>query len=279
VAEAERHRADLEEQVREARAARERLRQEWDTAQREATALRGALAEARAQLEALRDAPPPAPPPDELATETDWVWRENERLEEELRGARGRVEELEAELRNCKENLALLGSAHTPAPAPPPAPHPAETRRFGRVADALRAAAEEFADVLTVWERATQSAEESSFASPAKVFRALEAIAQVGRDYFARQGGGPGMGPLDQAFKERVPFKYSAFESQTTLSLYGSARVFRHGTQSRQMQRHLTLGGGATNNCLQIYFEFDEASRRVLIGYCGRHLPYYGQRT
>jgi len=37
--------------------------------------------------------------------------------------------------------------------------------------------------------------------------------------------------------------------------------------------------GGQTNNCLQIYFEFDHESERVLIGYCGRHLPYAGQRT
>jgi hypothetical protein len=45
------------------------------------------------------------------------------------------------------------------------------------------------------------------------------------------------------------------------------------------MQRHLTLGGGTTNNCLQIYFEFDDDSRCVLIGSCGRHLPYHHQRT
>jgi hypothetical protein len=45
------------------------------------------------------------------------------------------------------------------------------------------------------------------------------------------------------------------------------------------MQRPLTLGGGDTNNCLQIYFDFDDASQHVLIGYCERHLPYYRQRT
>ncbi len=64
-----------------------------------------------------------------------------------------------------------------------------------------------------------------------------------------------------------------------TLGLHGTDRVFHHQGQSRQMVRHLTLGGGSTNNCLQIYFEFDEETRRVLIGYCGRHLPYASQRT
>jgi hypothetical protein len=45
------------------------------------------------------------------------------------------------------------------------------------------------------------------------------------------------------------------------------------------MQRHLTLGGGGTNSCLSIYFEFDDANQRVVIGYRGRHLPYSNQRT
>ncbi len=101
----------------------------------------------------------------------------------------------------------------------------------------------------------------------------------MGRAYFAAQNGGPPLGPIDLAFRSRVPFKYTAFESETTLSIYGAERCFRHDGQSRQIQRHLTLGGGQTNNCLQIYFDFDEPSRRVIIGHCGRHLPFQRQRT
>ncbi len=101
----------------------------------------------------------------------------------------------------------------------------------------------------------------------------------MGRAYFQAKDGGPPLGPVERAFACRVPFKYTGFESHTTLSMYGDERVFHHGEQSRQMQRHLTLGGGDTNNCLQIYFDFDDASQRVLIGYCGRHLPYHRQRT
>lgn len=40
------------------------------------------------------------------------------------------------------------------------------------------------------------------------------------------------------------------------------------------MLRHLTLGGGDRQNCLQVYFEFDRDARKVLIGYCGVHLPH-----
>ena len=45
------------------------------------------------------------------------------------------------------------------------------------------------------------------------------------------------------------------------------------------MQRHLTLGGGSTNHCLQVYFEFDDGAARVAVGYCGRHLRYFSQRS
>ena len=111
------------------------------------------------------------------------------------------------------------------------------------------------------------------------MFRALQALAEVGRDYFQAQQGGPPLGPLDRAIRRRVPYKYSPTESQSTLSQYGSERVFHHLDRSGQMVRHLTLGGGNRNNCLQLYFEFDDTNRRLLIGYCGRHLPFVRQRT
>jgi len=276
--------AEVQTELQLTRQARERFRQERDTAEQQLRALQSELADVRGQLAAFRDAAPAGPAGrdegfDEFAAELERTWGENERLCAERDAAQRRVAELEADLRNTKENLAQLwGSLAAPGPQPP-APGLIDERAFDTVVDALRAAVAEFADVLTLWEDATRSAEQSLYASPAKVFQALQAIAAVGRDYFQAQSGGPSLGPVDQAFHTRVPFKYTGFESQTTLSLYGAERVFHHGEQSRQMQRHLTLGGGQTSNCLQIYFEFDDATRRVLIGYCGRHLSYYRQRT
>lgn len=273
---------EAEAELQEARGARERFRQERDAAWQQVAALRSELADVCGQLAALQDAARPELTPGEegfgeFAAELERAWDENERLRAEGEAVWRRVAELEADLRNSRDNLARLWEAQG-APEVPPL-SPAGEQPLGTVADALRAAAAEFADVLTVWEDATHSAEQSLFASPAQVFRALRAIAEVGRDYFKAQDNGPPLGPVDQAFRGRVPFKYTAFESQTTLSLFGADRVFHHGEQSRQMQRHLTLGGGQPNNCLQIYFEFDDEARRVLIGYCGRHLRFYRQRT
>jgi hypothetical protein len=211
-----------------------------------------------------------------LTAELERTEDENRLLREEAEDTRRRLAELETDFRAYLESTARWEArdvADTPALAAD------SGRQFANVAEALRAAAVEFADILTVWEEAEESATQSPFAMPAKIIQALRAVAEVGRAYFLARDGGLPLGPLDRAFLRRVPFKYTGFESQTTLSLFGAERVFHHRGQSRQMQRHLTLGGGTTNNCLQIYFEFDDTTRRVLIGYCGRHLNYARQRT
>jgi hypothetical protein len=147
------------------------------------------------------------------------------------------------------------------------------------VAGALLAAAEDFADVLAVYESAVEAAGRSGSKRGPTVYAGLQAIAEVGREYFQARREGRSMGPLDEAFRTRISFKYTATESPTTVSMLGHTRVFRHEGNGRQMLRHLTLAPGDRTNCVQIYFEFDDAAGRVEIGYCGRHLPISQQPT
>jgi hypothetical protein len=86
---------------------------------------------------------------------------------------------------------------------------------------------------------------------------------------------GASLGPLDQAFRQKVPFKYAPCESEMTMAMYGHERLFHDGEHRREIQRHLTLGGGG--NCLQVYFDFDESNGKVIIAYCGPHLSHYRQ--
>jgi hypothetical protein len=256
--------------ARQSRQDSDRLRQQADEAGR-------MLRESKALIQELQTRPAP-PEADELTAELERSWDDNRRLLAELEVSRSRLAELEQTLITHKENWAQLGVAYQGASKLDEASKE-RPRDFETSAAALQAAAAEFSDVLEVWEDAVRSAAASPYAVPAKVFQALEAIAEVGRSYFAAKEGGPPLGRIEQAFANRVPFKYTAFESATTLSHYGQQRIFHQRGRSLQMQRHLTLGGGTTNNCLQIYFEFDDDNRRVLIGYCGRHLPYHRQRT
>ena len=259
---AERETQALRSEARQAQEERDRLRQECDTA--------------RQLIRSLQSTRPQSF--DELAAELERAWDDNRRLTAEIETERQQLAELREELRTHQENWSYFAASRG-VEGRAPAPLPSSERRFTSVVAALQAAAEDFADVLRIWEDAYRSAALSPFRTPSKVYRALEAIAEVGRSYFQARDGGPPLGPVERAFACRVPFKYSGFESQTTLHLYGAERVFHHDSQSRQMQRHLTLGGGDTNNCLQIYFDFDDDAQRVLIGHCGRHLPYHRQRT
>jgi hypothetical protein len=260
--------------ARQAQDERDRLRQESDTARQLIHTLQTDLASVR---QSTRTPRLPADNFDELAAELERVWDENRRLTEAIDADRQEISQLRTELQLHQENWNLFASSRT-AEGPVEAA-PTTERDFATVAEALQAAADDCADVLVVWEDARRSATASPFAMPAKVYRALQAIAEVGRAYFQAKDGGPPLGPVERAFACRVPFKYTGFESQTTLHLYGAERVFHGDGQSRQMQRHLTLGGRDTNNCLQIYFDFDDALRRVLIGHCGRHLSYHRQRS
>lgn len=221
----------------------------------------------------------------ELTEEVERAWDEGAHLRAELRAARDLIAELEEELREARDEWRQYWSAQSvleELPAASGERDPADSvdeRCFGSVVESLDAAADHFSDVLWAWEDARRSAEESPFASPAQVWRALRAIAEVGREYFAAADGDAPLGPIDQAFSRRVPFKYTGFESESTLSRFGNERVFHDAANTLQMQRHLTLGGGQTNNCLQIFFEFDDEARRVAVGYCGKHLPFHRQRS
>ncbi len=125
---------------------------------------------------------------DELAAELERAWDAYHRIQVELEAGRKRMADLEAHLCAAKENLVRLWQI--PADMTPAIP--VDEMSFVTVVAALSAAATEFADILTVWEDAVRSAEQSLFAIPDQVYRALLAIVEVGRDYFsARCRGGP----------------------------------------------------------------------------------------
>jgi hypothetical protein len=190
-----------------------------------------------------------------------------------LETAHQSVATLQRELAVCKENLELLaanpgskrtypeGASSAAKIAPPPR----------TVLEALRFASERYTEVLEVWDEAWNSAKNSFFPGPTRVLQALQAIAEVGQTYFAALQAGESMGPVEQAFQAKIPFKYAPCESQMTMAMYGQERVF----QGREIQRHLTLGGGG--NCMQVYFEFDEVRQKVIVAHCGQHLSYYCQ--
>ncbi len=241
------------------------------------------LAQVQRHLEFVRDHRVPELSPtgvggaSELDAELDRAWRENDHSTTELETVRQELAAVKAELAVSKKNLEILAAGSSEnRPLPETAPSVAATPSIPTsVAEALRLASEWHGDVLEIWADAWRSAKASHFPGPTRVTEVLKAIAEVGRSYFAALREGQSMGPLDQAFRQKVPFKYASRESEMTMAMYGRERLFHDGDRRREIERHLTLGGGG--NCLQVYFDFDEANRKVIIAYCGQHLSHYRQ--
>jgi len=203
---------------------------------------------------------------------------ENTRLEKKSREDQARIAELEDEIAAQQANLAGVLQYQREATAEEEREVKEKEESVDRVVDALNEVAERCGDVLVFYKSARDSAEKSDFARPDEVMKALLAIADVGRKYFKAKESRQSMGPFDSHF---VCFglKYAPTDSEMPLNLHGDERKFTHDGRKHQMFKHLRLGKGDRKNCLQIYFEPNDKTKRIEIGYCGRHLSNYGMRT
>ena len=127
--------------------------------------------------------------------------------------------------------------------------------------------------ILRIYNSAINSAEIASYENYDRLYSAFKAIAEIGEMYFNALENSTSLGNnLEKEFKRRnFSDSYRASESEATRNQYGDRRIFRHGSERRQIFRHLTLR--RNGHYLQIYFDFNQEHRKVDIGYCGQHLP------
>lgn len=140
------------------------------------------------------------------------------------------------------------------------------------VADAVAAAEEDF-PILRLWQSARESARESP-AQPAharRTYETLRVLATVGENYLSATARGERF-QLDQALAAAGAPKYAPKDSKTTTSKYGNERTFTENGRRYTFKRHFRFGQGSRENCVQIYFEFDEGTQRIDVGYVGLHL-------
>ena len=147
------------------------------------------------------------------------------------------------------------------------------------VEEAVMQAERRFGDDLIVTDVTRRSAAESPYRNPQRVLHALEALADLSRLYYAEVDPQADVGPLEEFFRKRGAIDYSPAESTVTMGRFGRERAITYDGQTLTLVRHLTLGGGSRENCLQVYWEFFPAKRKILVGHCGLHLEYAGHRT
>lgn len=125
-------------------------------------------------------------------------------------------------------------------------------------------------DRVTILDSAWESARESaSFLMGRRLLSLLMRLVTEAVDQRA-QGGDR---RLASVFSTR---EYSPRETQETLAArdYAKRRTFRYMGEALLMEQHLRIGNSRDRGrCLRIYFDFAKKDGRVLIGWCGRHLP------
>jgi len=213
----------------------------------------------------------------ELEDQLLQAWEKVDRLDAALAAERERAESAEEELDVVRQNFALVASTLGSDREDQPDEVGPIGQQIQSVGEALERAGRDH-PVLRIWESARQSADDSHFARPLQVRQALEAIAEIGELVLDQQKTKRPLGALETLFEERG-FQYAASDSQTTATMFGKDRTFTEDGRKYLFKKHLTLGGGDRQNCVQIYFEIDAQTKCVDVGYCGVHLPYDGMRS
>jgi hypothetical protein len=235
------------------------------------------------------------------ASRRDQDVRRNQLLDE-LRGSKAsaaersqQVTELEQVIRQRDEEIAYLRDENANlqrnwldysksvarSESSDSTPVPIEESAINSVADALSRGERDFSERLVVWRSARESAGGSRSRLGSRVYEALSAMSDVADQSFRAKAEKRSMGmDLGKAFRMRG-FDYSARESETAMGgKLGAQRRFRNGpAEEMTMERHLTIGGGDTENCVRIHFEIDDANNKFIIGWCGRHPDVPSTRT
>ncbi|MDG6909767.1 MAG: hypothetical protein JRN08_05310 [Nitrososphaerota archaeon] len=146
---------------------------------------------------------------------------------------------------------------------------------FASVTDALQYASSQWPDDLNILQSAWDSARETDSRRRTEVFAALAAIREVARQTFS---GIPFGQNLEAFFRLRFNLRYRQRDHEATVSEYGDYRRFQYDGNRVLFENHITIGPNS-ESCLQIYFFLDMSARKVVIGYCGRHLPTKGWQS
>ncbi|WP_156473830.1 hypothetical protein [Acetobacter malorum] len=127
-----------------------------------------------------------------------------------------------------------------------------------------------YGDVCTVLETAKESADDmSNFSHGRRLLDMLRRLVTEYRDQLIKSG--------DSA--ARTVFsrnEFSAKESETVMNnqKMRKSRTFHYDGKDTEMFRHLKIGvEDNVEKTIRVHFHWDSKKRKIIIGYCGKHLP------
>ena len=203
---------------------------------------------------------------EEIANENDTLTRERDK-------ARERLSELEGQLKTAQANLAAVYQyeSETQEQEIVEQPH-SEDPTFSSVSDAVDRAKKRFSDSLLFLESSFDSAKNSPFKRPERVYQALEAINDVCLEWREAQKKGESMGRTwVDAFSQKG-FDYKDGISMTSKGKYEDDYYFIYEGQRLLFESHITEGAKQPDKCFSIHLHRDADMGKVVIGHIGRHL-------
>jgi len=191
-------------------------------------------------------------------------------LQMQFQAARQENESLRANLQLLQENLQAVWRTQedrrgiTTVESPPEEPEPVS------VAEAVRLGQTQFPDTLAFQESALESALESPFKQPKKVYLALLAMHEVCQSWRQSRKTRTPIGSPEQSFAKKG-FVYKARESMTSKGKWGDEYEMLYEGNRVSIEQHLALGKGGPDTCLRIHFYPDESTGKYVIAHVGRH--------
>jgi hypothetical protein len=192
---------------------------------------------------------------------------ESIRLERELERERERADRLDEQVANLSQALRHLPDGAVSADEIAPEP----TFSVESVQDAVARATTEYPQDLVFGGDVSEGVRTvvANAGPPDKIFEYLKTLAQM-----AQQRRSAGLGKDMIAWLKDHGLKASA-ESQTVLNsaLEMQKRTWDDGRGTRRrFEKHLKPKDGTSpDQCVRIYFDYDEAIRKAVVGWVGRH--------
>jgi hypothetical protein len=200
-------------------------------------------------------------------------------LEEQVNSLKAELTEKDRYVRELEDELERqrrLWFEYRPRPtgveAPPTPEGEGPLPAFESVHSALQHAAAEWPNDVVVLQSAWDSARSTESRRRTEVFTAIAAVREIAVQHFA---GVPFGQNLENLVRQRYNLRYRTQDHKATVDEYGDYRRFQYNGRRTLFENHITIGPNS-DSCLQIYFLLDSTTRKVVIGYCGRHLPTKG---
>lgn len=122
---------------------------------------------------------------------------------------------------------------------------------------------------IVVMPRALNGAKKSIYKNPAAVYRALEYLAGPYRDYRLNRIN---KAAVDEALV-KTGMKVAGSVAPSVAGEQGEAYYVSWDGRRRFLEHHLVRGGGRDERyCLRVYYFWDDASQRVVVGWLPSHL-------